>query len=76
MCVDAGVVVTSYADGASGHMTTDRDGSGRFTEVVLRPRVTVAEPAMVEAAERAHHRANQLCFIANSVTTEVTIEPR
>ena len=75
VCVDAGVVVTSYADGATGHMTTDRDGSGRFTEVVLRPRVAVAEPAMVEAAERAHHRANQLCFIANSVSFPVRHEP-
>ena len=54
VCLEEGVVVTGYVDEATGAMTTDRDGSGRFTEVVLRPRVTVAEPGMVEAAERAH----------------------
>ena len=75
VCVDEGVVVTRYVDEATGAMTTDRDGSGRFTEVVLRPRVTVAEPGMVEAAERAHHRANRLCFIANSVSFPVRHEP-
>lgn len=75
VCVDEGVVVTGYVDEAHGSMTTDPDGSGRFTEVVLRPRVTVAEPSMVAAAEKAHHRANQLCFIANSVSFPVRHEP-
>ena len=56
-------------------MTTYPDGSGRFTGVVLRPRVTVAEPDMVEAAVKAHHRASELCFIANSVNFPVEHEP-
>ena len=75
VCVNEGVVVTDYVDEAAGSMTTDPDGSGRFTEVVLRPRVTVADPSMVQAAERAHHRANQLCFIANSVSFPVRHAP-
>ena len=56
-------------------MTTDPDGSGRFTEALLRPRVTVADASMVPAAGKAHHRANQLCFIANSVSFPVRHEP-
>ncbi len=75
VCVTEGVVVTAYVDQAYGAMTTDRDGSGRFTEVVLRPQVKVADAAMVEAATWAHHRANELCFIANSVNFPVRHKP-
>ena len=75
VCVNEGVVVTGYTDTATGSMTTDPDGSGRFTEAVLHPRVTVVEPSMVEAATRAHHRAHELCFIANSVSFPVRHDP-
>jgi organic hydroperoxide reductase OsmC/OhrA len=75
VCVDAGVVVTAYADRATGSMTTGRDGSGRFTEVVLHPQVTVAEEPMVGPATEAHRRAHELCFIANSVAFPVRHEP-
>ena|SRR3712207_6105215 len=75
VCVDAGVVVTDYVDRATGSMRTEADGSGRFTEVVLRPAVTVADATMVEAGTVAHHRANELCFIANSVNFRVRHEP-
>jgi len=71
VCVTEGVVVTDYADRATGSMRTEADGSGRFTEVVLHPEVVVAEASMVEAARKAHHRANELCFIANSVSFPV-----
>eukprot|EP01031_Cornospumella_fuschlensis_P004780 gene4780-5984_t len=37
-----GVVVTSYDDNATGVLALDADGSGHFTSVTLRPRVTVA----------------------------------
>ena len=75
VCVDAGVVVTGYVDHATGSMRTEADGSGRFTEVVLHPVVTVADDTMVPAATQAHHRAHELCFIANSVNFPVRHEP-
>ena len=75
VCVNEGVVVQEYVDHASGTMVSDPDGSGRFTEAVLRPQVVVADAAMLRAATRAHHRANQLCFIANSVSFPVRHEP-
>ena len=74
-CVEAGVVVTHYVDHPTGSMRTETDGSGRFTEVVLRPEVSVADDTMVESAIKAHHRANELCFIANSVNFPVRHEP-
>lgn len=74
-CVREGVVVTGYVDRAAGTMVSDPDGSGRFTEAVLRPEVVVADATMVEAATRAHHLANELCFIANSVSFPVRHQP-
>ena len=50
------IVVTAYADDASGTMEQVGIG-GRFTEVVLRPRVTVADPADVDLATRIHVEA-------------------
>ena len=55
-------------------MTEHGDG-GQFTEVVLRPRVTVADPEMTETAIRLHERANRSCYIANSVNFPVRHEP-
>lgn len=75
VCVEVGVVVTAYVDHPTGAMKTEADGSGRFTGVVLRPEVTVAQDSMVAAAIEAHGRANKLCFIANSVSFPVHHEP-
>ncbi|MET1053160.1 MAG: OsmC family protein [Mycetocola sp.] len=75
VAVTVGVVVTAYEDDANGTMVEDGNGSGAFTEVILRPRVTVADASMVDAAQAAHKRANELCFIANSVNFPVRHEP-
>ena len=75
VAVTAGVVVVDYRDEASGTMREDGKGGGQFTEVVLRPHVTVASAEMVDAATAAHQRANELCYIANSVNFPVRHEP-
>lgn len=74
-CVTAGVVVVAYTDDATGTMREDGRGGGAFAEVVLRPRVVVAEESMREAAFEAHAQANAWCFIANSVNFPVRHEP-
>ncbi|WP_053384522.1 OsmC family protein [Leucobacter celer] len=74
MAVRAGVVVTAYEDAAVGFMRQEGAG-GAFTEVVLRPRVTVAEASMADAARAAHAEAREVCFIANSVNFPVRHEP-
>jgi organic hydroperoxide reductase OsmC/OhrA len=73
-CVQAGVVVVAYEDDASGVMVEDGRGGGAFREVVLRPRVTVADASMTDAAHDAHAQANEWCFIANSVNFPVRHE--
>lgn len=74
-CVEAGVVVTAYRDAATGTMIEHGHGGGHFSEVVLRPRVTVADAAMTDAALQLHEPAAGRCFIAASVNFPVAHEP-
>ena len=75
LAAEAGVVVTAYEDEASGTMVEAADTGGHFTEVVLRPRVTLAAPGDQARAAALHERAHHLCFIANSVNFPVRCEP-
>lgn len=72
---EAGVEVVDYRDRAHGVMEEAAGRPGRFRAAVLRPRVVVADAAMVEVAQGLHGRAHELCFIANSVNFPVTHEP-
>ena len=75
LCAEAGVIVTDYADNAVGIMTETSDGGGHFTEVTLNPTVTVTENSMIEKANELHKKANEFCFIANSVNFPVHHKP-
>jgi organic hydroperoxide reductase OsmC/OhrA len=75
LCAVNGVVVTGYTDRAEGTMTETPDGAGHFTEAVLRPEVEVASPDMLDLAHALHERAQELCFIANSVNFPVHHAP-
>ncbi|WET82474.1 OsmC family protein [Amycolatopsis sp. QT-25] len=75
LCARAGVIVTEYVDSASGVMREEPGTGGRFTEVVLHPEVTVAEPGMRDKALALHEQAHEICFIANSVNFPVRHEP-
>ncbi|MFP8962953.1 OsmC family protein [Streptomyces nanhaiensis] len=76
LCATAGVVVTGYTDRPVGTMTMDgAGGGGRFTEVVLRPEVSVAEEPMREKALALHGEVGAVCFIARSVAFPVRHEP-
>lgn len=74
LCATGGVVVTDYVDRAVGTMLETADG-GHFTEVVLRPEVTVADASMLPAAESLHADAHRACFVAASVNFPVRHEP-
>jgi organic hydroperoxide reductase OsmC/OhrA len=74
LCADAGIVVTDYADPATGTLQLNPDGSGQFTDIVLRPRVTITDPARIAEADALHGRAHELCFIARSLNFPVRHE--
>ena len=75
LCAINGVVVTAYEDEATGAMRENKDGSGEFTEVMLRPRVTVTAASDRTKALQLHEEAGKLCFIARSVNFPVRHEP-
>jgi organic hydroperoxide reductase OsmC/OhrA len=72
----AGFVVDSYVDEAEGVLEKRADGKIAMTRVTLHPHITWSGDAPDEATiADLHHRAHEACFIANSVTTKVTVEP-
>jgi organic hydroperoxide reductase OsmC/OhrA len=72
-----GWVVDSYVDEAEGVLEKRSDGKMWMSRVTLRPRITWGGDRQPDEAAIAelHHRAHDACFIANSVTTEVTVQP-
>lgn len=72
-----GFVVEVYRDGVVGELTKNTAGKLAMTRVTLRPKVTYAGDTHPSADEEnaMHHRAHELCYIANSVTSEVLVEP-
>ncbi len=75
LAAEAGIIVTAYSDEAESVMEERPDGSGRFTQATLRPRVTVTAGTDTEQAYALHHAAHEKCFIANSVNFPVACEP-
>jgi len=70
ICAREGLEVRRYEDQAEGTMVFG-GGSGRFTDVRLRPRVVLAPGSDLDAAQTAHEKAHHVCFIANSVNFPV-----
>jgi len=71
-----GFVVDSYSDDAVGRMGANAEGREAVTHVVLRPAIRFSgqrTPSESEVRD-LHHAAHEQCFIANSVTTVVTVE--
>lgn len=81
LCADAGIVLTAYEDAAFGVMVEETEaeaghsGAGQITEVTLRPRIELADPARADQLPDIHSRAHELCFISRSIKSEVRIEP-
>lgn len=74
LCARKRIRIVSYEDVANGRMSLRKDGGGQFDEVVLHPKVVVAAGDLALATE-LHHKAHDLCFIANSVNFPVRCEP-
>lgn len=72
------LVVDGYRDEAVGYLEKIADGRLAVTRVVLRPRVEFGggNPPAAEELARLHELAHAQCFIANSVRTDVRVEPR
>lgn len=70
----ARVDVVAYHDDAHAVMPED-DPPARITAITLRPRITIGGMQPVEKVERLVRIAHDECYIANSLRTEISVEP-
>ncbi|HEX4080467.1 MAG TPA: OsmC family protein [Rhizomicrobium sp.] len=78
ICARRRLTLDFYEDEAGGRLEKGEDGKLWMAHVTLRPLVRFAVGVEVSATQLAelHHLAHADCFIANSVKTEVAVEPR
>ena len=75
LCTTVGIIVTDYIDNATGIMIETANGGGKFTEVTLNPIVTITDISLTGKANELHKKANELCFVANSLNFPVYHKP-
>jgi len=75
LCAVAGIIVTEYIDNATGIMIETANGGGKFTEATLNPTVIITDISMTQKANELHKKANELCFVANSLNFPVYHKP-
>ena len=73
-----GIQVNEYIDRPTGTMSRIAKGRHGISRVVLRPSATYAPGTAPspELVDSLHHQAHEQCFIANSVSAEILIEPQ
>ena len=78
ICARKRLTVDSYEDDAIGIMEKGSNGKLWVSRVKLRPRITFAPGTAPDTAALAeiHHLSHGECFIANSVKTDVSVEPQ
>jgi len=73
-----GYTVDSYSDEAGGVMGRNAAGKLAMLKVTLRPLVRFSGSGQPDRStlDALHHAAHEECYLANSVSTEIQIEPR
>jgi organic hydroperoxide reductase OsmC/OhrA len=75
LCADAGLIVESYHDLPTATLRIDEKGSGKFEKIELNPSVILRAGSDPELAQALHGKANQMCFIANSLNIKISHRP-
>jgi organic hydroperoxide reductase OsmC/OhrA len=73
----AGFIVDSYEDNAVGTMTKGENGVPWVSTVTLHPRIVFSSDKRPTADDESqlHHQAHDKCFIANSVKSDIQVQP-
>ena len=74
LAAKARIDVVEYRDDAIALMPTDQQPV-RITEIELRPHIVVAGEASEERIRKLVDTAHEHCFVANSLTSELTLQP-
>jgi organic hydroperoxide reductase OsmC/OhrA len=71
-----GFVAESYEDDAVGEMTTSETGKQWISKITLDPQIVWSSDNVPSAEQLAqmHHEAHEVCYIANSIKSEVVIK--
>ena len=69
------LTVLSYQDDAVGFLEDD-GGKLWITRAILRPKIVFETEPDAETLAHIHHMAHQACFIANSLKTDIQVQPR
>ena len=77
LAAQRGFRVDSYHDEALGELGKNAGGREAILRVVLRPRIVFSggKTPSAEELDHLHEESHHRCFIANSVLTEVRVEP-
>jgi organic hydroperoxide reductase OsmC/OhrA len=78
LAAKGGFIVDRYADSPLGVLERNAERRFAMTLVTLRPQVQFSgdKHPTTDELTRLHHQAHEACYIANSVKTEVRVEPR
>lgn len=73
----AGFRIDAYEDQAFGELGKNERGKTFMARITLQPRVTFSGDKMPTPDELAdlHHRVHDDCFIANSILSQIVIDP-
>jgi organic hydroperoxide reductase OsmC/OhrA len=76
LAASRGLVVDEYLDHPVGTLDKDERGRLAMTRIALRPAIAFGGERAPTQAEitQLHHEAHALCYVANSLRTEITIE--
>jgi organic hydroperoxide reductase OsmC/OhrA len=72
-----GFVVDRYEDNPVGLMERNAERKFAMSVVTLRPKIAFSgdKQPTAEELDQLHHKAHEECYIANSVKTEIRVEP-
>ncbi len=71
LCAENNMVVTDYVDNATVVLEETADGNGKFSAITLNPSITITDQSMLATATELHKKANEFCFVANSLNFKV-----
>ena len=74
LAAKARIDVVEYVDDAAAVMPEDVKPV-HITEITLRPRIVIDGEASEERVRKLIHTAHEHCFIANTLNSDIAIEP-
>ncbi len=71
-----GFIAESYEDNAVGEMTANDEGKQWISKITLDPQISWSGDKVPTGEELAHmhHEAHEICYIANSIKSEVVVK--